>query len=621
VKLFGKLLGILILTALRLQADSVKLENFYDANIATDKNNLASLPKPEGLKKPVASYWDLAIKGSPEAAIKLVDCFTNGVGTSKNDALAEFWCWQAEKEGSSTAEALLGNMYWQGLWGQPVDPVKARQWFTKAAVDRNTISKLILAQFLLQGTGGPQNKEEGMGWLFRSAYEGDGPGEFALASNYFKGSVETPQDLRLAYLYSLLASSSRDLSENQILENNQMQKSLTGSMAPTDIVWLEDRANQIIKHRQKYGLALIDYGPEETLTIPPGGTGGDIQSGEFIQVMVNFGRGEFHRFIIDTGSCFSVISPELAAKLGLQPIGFAVEAGEHPQPEYIYAANGQIFGARFSNLRFVEMKFSKFFSSLGVEGILGGNFITQLCLKMDLEKRSVVFAPPESAATNMHKGVPLTFVNGCPYVNVTLESVSNQSFSVPAALDTGNSSLMQMNQKLNVKCPFAQLVAETSQIEIGGVYETRDQVQVGRLASVGIGGFRVAKPLIAYRPSSDRECNIGLSILRRFSVQIDYQSSELFLEPKDIDIPEPPYVDSGISFATKQYQIGGVFPNSPSALAGFAIGDVVKAIDGHLLSKLSSSQVAFLLGTGTHAVLVQRGGQERSLTLIIDSGI
>ena len=73
-------------------------------------------------------------------------------------------------------------------------------------------------------------------------------------------------------------------------------------------------------------------------------------------------------------------------------------------------------------------------------------------------------------------------------------------------------------------------------------------------------------------------------------------------------------------------RIGYVEPNSPAALAGFAVGDVIKSIDGRPVASFQDLQEAAMLSTGlSMTFVVDRAGAETTLhatpqVMLVDQG-
>jgi TPR repeat protein len=555
-RLLGSILFLIAPTVLLFAADAPDAVQATQKPAAPPANplaGLASLTRPDNLQPPAASFWDDAIKGSPDAAYRLALCYMKGQGVPPDPAQVELWLDRAAAEKSLPAMRMLGDIYANGLLGHSVDLVTARSWYDEGANAGDFPSETSYADMLLKGNGGDQDEAEGFNWLLAAGTNADQPAAAMLAQIYAYGQGTLPRNQRLAYIWSLLASSFTEpdpqrASKNAdlMVQNAKLQQSLPASLPPDDVVWLKNRADALNKYQIKFGSPIVDDAPDETVTLPPEGTSGRTPSNStLIKVMVNFDGHQAHSMMIDTGCCFSNIGSGLAHKLGLVQVGETSYDTAHFSR--ILAANGRIFGARFKNLRFVEVPWPSDFNRKGIEGILGGNFIRLLRIKYSFKDHIVTLEPP---GLDARVGLPLVFSQATPNTDATIESADHERFTVSALLDTGNWGGVIMDADLNRSHPFGQLVSDVVTESFEGSDGHRD-VKTGRLSSVSIGSFQVDKPSLTYEDahsgSNWPELNVGMLVMRNFSIAFDYQNSMLYLEPRDDELSEtPPNLDPHI---------------------------------------------------------------------------
>jgi TPR repeat protein/predicted aspartyl protease len=546
---------------------------------------------PAALKQPSASYLAAAQKGSAKDACHLGFCYLHGSdGAPQDDTRAVSWFLRAAGQGDAQAERMMGEINVMGLAGRPIYSAAAYAWFVKAARDGDTRGEFDLAVCLVLGTGCAKDEKTAWPWMVESASEGDGKAAYALSIAY-QGDDEfgIPRNLPLAYLWSLLAASSGELPETSADGNNKFQKTAEDSLARSDIAWLKHRYDAIVAYQEKYGLWIVDDGLDEAVTIPPAGV-----VEKDLSVKVKFGDGTTASFSIDTGSSTCVIPPELAKKLNLPPVGLHAWSGDPPQVCPLVTASGEFDGVKFQNLRFAVKEIPPDMKSVGVGGILGSNFLQFLRLKID----------------------------GIQHGVVTVESAGHQSFVVSALLDCGNKGFLIMNQELNLQHPFAGLVTRTADGANEGFYGV-SQVKIGRLGALTLGPYRVAQPLLAYSPGDRDEFNVGLNALSKFSATFDYANGKLYLVPGKIGVPEPPLPDWGYGYSLDPAKrgIAVVFPGGPADQAGFKVGDLVVSIDGRARKGISDADHDAVFKPGRHIVVVNRAGQEKTLTLVVPPDI
>jgi predicted aspartyl protease len=128
-------------------------------------------------------------------------------------------------------------------------------------------------------------------------------------------------------------------------------------------------------------------------------------------VPVSINGSEPHRFVLDTGSDHTVISPALARKLGIQPrqtVNLA-GAGGTRQGRVGVLASLAIGGARIDGAVPVVIGDEQTFSATGVrdvDGVVGADFLRHFHVTMDFPNLSVTFKRQRSlGAAALHGGV------------------------------------------------------------------------------------------------------------------------------------------------------------------------------------------------------------------------
>jgi membrane-associated protease RseP (regulator of RpoE activity) len=165
------------------------------------------------------------------------------------------------------------------------------------------------------------------------------------------------------------------------------------------------------------------------------------------------------------------------------------------------------------------------------------------------------------------------------------------------------------------------LTNRTTSIRLGGGLGGRPQEPVATLARARFAGVDFAKvpgvfPSNAVRgDSSDKVSgNIGLQMLSRFTVIIDYAHNRLYAVPDRAARGAPFAKDRlGLYFTRHDDNITVLFvsPGSPAEKAGFKSGDTVYAINRKPIQEWQASEIANLpfAGAGTSVTFTLARGE------------
>lgn len=123
---------------------------------------------PPDLKEAFAWYMKAALQGNVEAEHALSVCYQDGDGVKADANEAKKWRLRAAEHGEPRSQCNLGNDYYDQKPDVAKDAIAVR-WYRKAAEQLHPKGGYSLGLCYLTGRGVPQDKIEGLAWMFTSA--------------------------------------------------------------------------------------------------------------------------------------------------------------------------------------------------------------------------------------------------------------------------------------------------------------------------------------------------------------------------------------------------------------------------------------------------------------------
>lgn len=330
--------------------------------------------------------------------------------------------------------------------------------------------------------------------------------------------------------------------------------------------------------------------------------------GNYLVIEAKWDRHGPHRFLIDTGSAVTLVTPALARRYP----GWSSSAGQRR----VMGVDGRIVELPEASLRRLELGDVRFddvpvllhdcaaFSAhLGVriDGVLGFPLFRDTLLTLDYPGSRVVLERPTAPAPLA--GTVLKFDDGRKTPLVPLR-LGERTFV--ALIDSGSDLAFSLNPVgLAPEFAFGPATGGT----VGTIAGDRVQ-QVGRLAEpLRIGDQMFEKPIVDL---SDELSAIGAGVLRHFAVTFDQTNDRVaFLRSSSAPITMGALRSAGVSFTkTPAYwRVAGVVPKSPAETVGIRGGDLVTRINGEPVSRWDLRRYEDLVGAA----------QEVTFTFILGS--
>jgi predicted aspartyl protease len=323
---------------------------------------------------------------------------------------------------------------------------------------------------------------------------------------------------------------------------------------------------------------------------------------------------------LDSGASATVVDAAFAKQIGLQ-LGETVPAR---------GVSGNVLGVRMADAkvqigdvalpvrRVAVMDLSDVASVVPrpVQVILGREVFQGAVVEIDFAGRRIAFTPRDEFRPPRARPLPLRRSGNLRSFPARIEGVRTD-----AILDLGNSGALLLDRGFVERHRLLRGRPSSTQLSVGadGARESLiasfDRVQVAGVTFNGVSAV-ATEGLASHAPA-----NIGLEILSRFRVAVDFAGDRLWLQP----IPgaaERPFRKNraGLSIAAgyDHVRVTHVARGSPAEAAGWNVGEQIVAVDGHKADRAyAGSELArWIYGPAGQAVqLTLANGQTRTLTL------
>jgi PDZ domain/Aspartyl protease len=352
------------------------------------------------------------------------------------------------------------------------------------------------------------------------------------------------------------------------------------------------------------------------------------------------GKGPF-LFALDTGSCCSAFSAELAGEMGLKPEGETMGMGAGSSTNKMGLVKGHIEfgfpqGVKLATDDANTLSFEGVWPLIGRRfyGNIGYDVLKDLIVRIDYEKKIITFTSPAAFKyTGSGQSFKTTMMmNYDPQFEGAFTVSGLAPIATKFTLDTGaggtivSTPLVKANHLL-------EAVHEKLPMPSHGVGEGVSQDLVGRIANLRLGRFEVEKPLVVISQDTAGSLtlpaigvNLGGNILRHFTVIIDYPGKTLVLEPNSHFADAFHSDASGLILAAsgddfKTFTVQAIVPDSPAAKAGLKTGDVITMFDGAPASRYALWELQDELKNSGHRLKleVKRGTQSIQCELTLKS--
>jgi len=292
------------------------------------------------------------------------------------------------------------------------------------------------------------------------------------------------------------------------------------------------------------------------------------------------------RFLLDTGSSVTLVSPEFARRYaapttgpGLAQVRVRSASGQSTLLTAVTIRRISLGEARFDRVPALVYDFDGLSAHFGekIDGVLGFPVFRQTLLTLDYPQSRILLAPTGGAAT-LQPGARIAFdtTTKTPLIPIDIDGQT-----LVALIDSGSDGGLHLNPVgLETRFAFGPIP--------GGVIATlageRPQ-EIGRLdATLRLGSYTLPKPIADL---TDELSSLGGAILKNFVVTFDQNRGDVtFFRESTAPIPSAAQRSSGLGFTKTgaYWRVAAVVPGSPADGQGVQVGDLVVRIDGEPVS-------------------------------------
>ncbi|WCT12226.1 aspartyl protease family protein [Mucilaginibacter jinjuensis] len=329
------------------------------------------------------------------------------------------------------------------------------------------------------------------------------------------------------------------------------------------------------------------------------------------------GKGPFN-FIIDSGVGIIIITdPSLADSIGRQSHRTIKLSGlgEGEDFDAMVSSNLKfdIDGIRGNNLSAAILKKDHFglsnYAGMQIHGLIGYDFFNSLAVKFNFFDSTMTVAR-SGELKELKKGfrIPITIEQGKPYMQARVKLMDQTEINAKLVIDLGaGHPLMLDNQIKNNSLPQKFIVGNLGvglTGPVSGLISRVSEVDIGKYAFKNvITSFTLTDTASTNARSVARDGNLGLGILKRFTLIIDYQNNAMFLKPgKDFkntfehDMSGLEYYADGNDLHA--VIINRVEPGSAGDLTGLQKDDIILNINFKPVADMSIQEIDDLFKSG-----------------------
>ncbi len=333
-----------------------------------------------------------------------------------------------------------------------------------------------------------------------------------------------------------------------------------------------------------------------------------------IQVKIN-DKGPFN-FILDTGVGLMIMtnpkmvdSLDLVSKRTIKIVGLgegdAYEAYVTP-PLKIDIPGLTSYDVAATILKTDHFNLSNFVG-VPISGLLGYEFFNNLAVKLNfIDSTLTVYKPQDTRLFRQGTKIPITIEGRKPYVQALVAMPNGTIQQCKMIIDLGAGHPVSLENMIKKHGLPQNFIAANLGVGLAGPISGF----LSRIDEIDIGKFRIKKVITSFPNDYDtttlkymtvaRDGNIGLGVLKRFTVVFNYQESVIYLKPNSAfrdpfehDMSGIEYYAAGDDF--KHIIVSRVEPGSPADEIGLEKDDEITSINFKPVADMSLEEIDGIL--------------------------
>ncbi len=321
------------------------------------------------------------------------------------------------------------------------------------------------------------------------------------------------------------------------------------------------------------------------------------------------GKGPFN-FILDSGVGFMLITdPKLVDSINVsnkRTIKIAgLGKGEDFEAYITSPLNINIPGLVSYDVVAAILKTDHFglsgFAGIPIHGLIGYEFFNNLAVKVDFSDSTLTVSKPKGTKFfGKNNKIPITIENRKPYLHAKITLSNGTKADDKLILDLGAGHPLSLENMIAKHGMPNKFIAANLGVGLTGPIDGF----ISRVGEVDIGRFKLKNVLTSFPEGSvknevdeqNRDGNLGIGILKRFTLIIDYPDSAVYLKPAfnfddpfEHDMSGLEYYAGGDDF--QHVIISRVEPGSPGDVIGLEPGDEIMEINFKPVAKMTLEQI------------------------------
>ncbi len=298
--------------------------------------------------------------------------------------------------------------------------------------------------------------------------------------------------------------------------------------------------------------------------------------------------GKTRYFLLDTGAP-NIITPELAKELNvkvMKNLDVRDINGRVNRQQLVSVDSMKLGSISFYHTTAIvaDLNAQTELACLGIDGLIGANLLKGICLQIDYAKRSVALASSIDSLPVSQDAVKWPFTTtaqGTPKVSILVNGLTFNALTV----DTGSAGWIDLSEAAYSKVKEAGQMKSRAGFGVSsvGLYGQNDPHPIYR---TWVEDVRISETSPSMQASIDFQGKggrqtIGNAFWRQYILTIDWNGSQLLLEPKeDNQILE--FKDFGFRtyYSEGQLRIGIVWKDSEADRQGLKTGDRILFMNG-----------------------------------------